>query len=818
MAAADIDDFTDTIARLRYAHDDPVLNKKIAALEPSARKSDLFLIKMEIKRLAQPVQRLIDLRPVSNSPCQAITKGQLTHYLDSLAEQDFDAEVSRYGGEYTVGVHEYVMERARMRAKEEKASGLTTLVTPPQFMSLTDIQQRRDERLYFASKVDIFWQDPKGMSSQKVNAMAISAITTDISPHGLALKIPASLYQEHKQLYVRFAGLEQEYQLDEPLFVAYTPVKVDSKADHINVNVLLVEEQDPQRLKACNALIKKCIYNQKRRNRVAVDNTVAAVRSKLAEQLVINTLDTVPVLLARREQRWLPVAGLDTAEKSPLWEFLLDSRGQPIFIPLFSHLVMQRLLDMPTPVDTLFFLLRFRDKQQRINVALIPYAVAVKDAGLKGLLQRGIEQRGVRLIRVQAQPVDAASHGHVPSSLPDSAGEVFANTNRPMGKTLSAWAKRMQRLVELQDVSDGIPYTALATDKDTPVSAGIDIRAYLLDTAVTSPIPFTLCPVERIEARSEDRFECDMPVKIYRRRHADEEPVKGRAVNVSTRGLKIHLKEDMPLKEGMEVFLDISLRLTDKPKFIDSQRYRVVHVDGNDVQMAIVGNVALHEARQAIRAALQQAEDSVRAVGSRDPVYGFTRLVRNCVAAYGAQQAFMTAKVGNENFVRVVMDSERTQPLPLFGEWEQVQTMTELMTHIHFRKHLFSNVFKLNKETSRLSFYLLVVARKGRTPGDVSLLIKPLDEEMDAPSARYVYANMRSFGVPRLLRITVANKERVFDKYARDELRYLLRYAKVKYQECVDFTNSITAVCRCEDMTGLLDIGRNPSVTTEDER
>jgi hypothetical protein len=50
-------DFLDTIFKLRYEHDSVDLNRRISALEPGAKTSEIFLIKMEIKRLAQPCYR-----------------------------------------------------------------------------------------------------------------------------------------------------------------------------------------------------------------------------------------------------------------------------------------------------------------------------------------------------------------------------------------------------------------------------------------------------------------------------------------------------------------------------------------------------------------------------------------------------------------------------------------------------------------------------------------------------------------------------------------------------------------------------------------
>jgi len=60
-------------------------------------KSDKFLLKMEIKRLAQPCTRLVDLRGLVDGECKMFEHDGRTHFLDDIAIQAFEESIASYG-------------------------------------------------------------------------------------------------------------------------------------------------------------------------------------------------------------------------------------------------------------------------------------------------------------------------------------------------------------------------------------------------------------------------------------------------------------------------------------------------------------------------------------------------------------------------------------------------------------------------------------------------------------------------------------------------------------------------------------------------
>ena len=70
-------------------------------------KTDRFLLKMELKRLAGNCARLIDLRGHVDGECRLYEHENRTHYLDDVAIKVFQENMMLYG-KYTFGVYEAV--------------------------------------------------------------------------------------------------------------------------------------------------------------------------------------------------------------------------------------------------------------------------------------------------------------------------------------------------------------------------------------------------------------------------------------------------------------------------------------------------------------------------------------------------------------------------------------------------------------------------------------------------------------------------------------------------------------------------------------
>ncbi|MGJ8680880.1 hypothetical protein, partial [Paraglaciecola sp.] len=66
----DLEEYQNIIEELKPMINEPEFNQVLSQVASSIPKQKRFLLKMELKRLARPCQRLIDLRGLVNGKCR----------------------------------------------------------------------------------------------------------------------------------------------------------------------------------------------------------------------------------------------------------------------------------------------------------------------------------------------------------------------------------------------------------------------------------------------------------------------------------------------------------------------------------------------------------------------------------------------------------------------------------------------------------------------------------------------------------------------------------------------------------------------------
>lgn len=800
-------DFLDTIFKLRYEHDSVDLNKRISALEPGAKTSEIFLIKMEIKRLAQPCQRVIDLRDISKSVCQQTVKGGVTHYLDYASSEDFDDEIKKYKGVYSAGVYEFVTEQATIRAKSETSVITKQLLPDPQHLSLSDLFHRGHERLYFVSKIVIFFTHP---GSEKVKGQldkpleSINASTSDISLDGLSFKIPEDTGSTFNRFYIRFVGLEEIYSFKEPLYVAFNFLKSRVKGEQLQIAATIDKTQGAGFIEQYQALVTSCFANQKRRNRVSVDNTVRAVNAKIHEQFVASNLNGIPVFCEYQQGRWLAASTLETAENDSLAVFMKDEKKQSILPAFFALASIQKNIAKTDNFVATYFLLRFKGKGNSLNFACFEYQTALANNAIWQLLRKGLVKSGVRVVRVYGCAIDPLKGYHRPSSLPDSVGEAFANMNREPAPKLTKLISTHKRMCVLYDLTDTARDLKLSDlEVDNKESKAFSIRDYLLAASSDLPAPYR-CESSADDLRVEDRFDIPVEVKVWNRKESVENALVGTAINASTRGLRINCPGAEHFTENEDVFVDLKINKGKSPVIVLKQRYKVVRVEWKELYLAINGDVAMHDARIALRDTIYSNLETLLSVDSDDPVYGFSRAVRNLFSTFHLNLRALTVKTDGEHFVRSLIHSSKTMIPSLESGLKTEDELNLLSMNLEFRKLLFKHVLALTEEDPKLDFHFFVLARKKRNSNDINIMVKEFGDSANFEEISGLFNNLSNLGMPILLRLSISQTTPFFDRYMRDELRYLLRYAKTKHHKCMQLLKDSTSIVEFQDLTDLL--------------
>ncbi|OKY27690.1 PilZ domain-containing protein [Thalassotalea sp. PP2-459] len=275
-------------------------------------KSDRFLVKMEVKRLATPCTRLIDLRGHVDGECRPYVHENRTHYLDDIAIRAFEDTLELYGG-YTLAVYEAVMNtennfRVMYHREKDQLSGTVPPSPAPKAKVFEKTQypaellrfgpyfNRKEERMNFAIPLIVELPDGK----------EIEVSSSDISVHGCKFRYSGKhkITMRHV-LIVRFTGLENDFQFGKNSHYRYQ-VKNIQLVDNVQlVGLERVPDSDVKR-DGFRQFLAGFIQGNKRRYKINLDNTISALHSRCIEQFVLPKSNELPIFIEDTDDGILP--------------------------------------------------------------------------------------------------------------------------------------------------------------------------------------------------------------------------------------------------------------------------------------------------------------------------------------------------------------------------------------------------------------------------------------------------------------------------------------------------------------------------------
>ncbi|GAB3036995.1 PilZ domain-containing protein [Bowmanella dokdonensis] len=431
----------------------PNLDKVLLDALPGSSASERFLCKMELRRLAKPCLRTIDLRGSVEGQCYPFQFQERTHYLDSLALEEFKRQLTLYGG-FTQGVYEAVhqmpnnyrvmQEQARAAQagppQEKDAARLVSDRYLAQTILFRNYALRREERMNFVIQLEV--RDEK--------AEHFSATSIDLSVSGLQIKTGLTRrFTPGQKLTVYFRGLEQDYVLDKS-GLGYEVVRTEYKKDNC---YLCLNRTSDNLDSSMDQFLQTFIHGNKRRYKVNLENTFEAVLAKGYEQYFTTVTSSLPVFIDDYEKVLQPRFLLLNDRNQSLylhWQKAAGNQLGYLFRP--GRLNKWRARPGAHSADLLYSFCIQRDGRDYW------YSAALSELKNNPLLHQtflsyGARQSSWRVYTVQCQRV-SADQSHAPSTLPDSLGQTIRKLNRPTSARLMSLMKHLRWLILLTDVTD----------------------------------------------------------------------------------------------------------------------------------------------------------------------------------------------------------------------------------------------------------------------------------------------------------------------------------------------------------------------------
>ncbi len=292
--------------------------------------SDRFLLKMEIKRLAQPCTRLVDLRGLVDGECKMFEYDGKMHFLDDVAIQTFKESIASYGA-YTFGVYEAVKntdnnfrviyQREKSQVADTNKAGSADRVFdktqyPAGVVGLGPYYNRKEERMNFAIAVKV----------EVDSTNTLLSTTSDISIDGCKVRLTEKQNLKIGQIIsLQFVGLEQEFQFGK-----------NNSFDYIIRNLQVIDKvqlvgldrvyEDGQEKDGFRQFLKGFIQGNKRRYKINLDNTIAAIKSRSYQQYVLPKINELPIFIKTVDGKYQPTYALTGHNNQALYQYWQDER------------------------------------------------------------------------------------------------------------------------------------------------------------------------------------------------------------------------------------------------------------------------------------------------------------------------------------------------------------------------------------------------------------------------------------------------------------------------------------------------------------
>lgn len=316
-------------------------------------KTERFLLKMELKRLANVCTRCIDLRGLVNGECQLFEYNGQSHFLDEIAIEVFERYVELYNG-YTFGVYEevkntknnfrviYEKEKSNINNSEQVKSPkkdieatettIDKIQYPVTVFPLNQYHDRIEERMNFVSALEVTLE----------NNLKKSISSIDISVKGLKFRLNSNepLHVD-QSIIIHFKGLESEFQFSKGEIFHYQVKNIyrDDNTQLVGCQRLEVNEND-----SFQKFLSGYIQGNKRRYKINLENTISAVQCRSFEQYVLPKINELPIFFERVGERTLPRYVLTTNNNQSIFQYWQDENNNANLHFLVDEARVARLL------------------------------------------------------------------------------------------------------------------------------------------------------------------------------------------------------------------------------------------------------------------------------------------------------------------------------------------------------------------------------------------------------------------------------------------------------------------------------------------
>ncbi len=806
--STELQEFNSLIEDLKSVINQPNFDKVFKSKAASVPKAKQFLIKMELKRLAQPSNRMIDLRGHVTGDVSEFEHNGKIHYLDEVAKTIYEEQFEKFG-QLTVGCIEAVMnaennhrvlhkKEQEIRLKEAKIDNskinLGAIGTLP--TKAVEVKQRTNPSLYAGKTVEFTNYGVR--TEERMNfSIAVElqfglgdilkAVSSDLSVGGIKVKIPAikqTLIGQRIAIYL--TGLEKEFELGLKDGIQYEIVGIDDVSE--TYKYLRLKRTFTEDIAAFDEFLGNFINGNKRRYKVNFDNTLEAVTVKGFEQYYLPRVTSLPIFVRHIQERYIPTLALATENNRALLGYFSDEDKNLVFQLILGQKRIARLANQPSTIkQTLLFCFTHAKAGK-----LYFYSATLEELNTNDTLKElfigfGSRKESWQVFKLQLAET-SSDDAHLPLSIPDTASKEIQKLNRPP-------SPKVQGL--LKDLSYIVTFTSLTTDFETK---GYQ-KTYQFDKSKLNLLkPFSHPKLKRyvnievdtidyVNLRSEERYLYKTNVEIEL-----PEPEgaisKGTSRDISTYGLQVVLDEPTDFTKGEILILALpDFQRVTTAFNLKKLAYEVMAVSRDKLVMnlRVYDPRGGHEGRKFFYKLIRQNINKLTPAKIESRYPGLSKALRNIFAKNSKNMAMYFSKDTGKISVKMV------------GKGPQPNLLHHLMNQFPPKKD-HTNLFPLIRDNCITNTFAPIISKLERTdrpqPLDMYIRYRPNQETVERSFVCYfgeqflsqdmlesfVHAAVKK-DVFLAFKVYLSKTGRPDMDYVGNEIKYIQHYAVHKAKE-----------------------------------
>ena len=767
-------------------------------------KTDRFLLKMEVKRLASACTRLIDLRGHVDGECKPFEHDNRTHYLDDVAIKVYQDNFQAYGS-YTFGVYEAVNNTEnnfRVIYQREKSGAAPTpprldtpkvfekLQYPAKFYQFGRYANRAEERMNFAVALRI----------TLANGQEVEATSSDISVSGCKFKFnePQSV-AIGDQIEIIFTGLEQEFQFGRENAFEYQVCNLhrEERIQFIGVKRLFKKEKD-----GFKQFLSGFIQGNKRRYKINLDNTISAIQARSFEQFSLPKANELPIFVDEKNGELLPRFALTSNNNQATYQYWQDEAKHSTLHCLVNSDRIERLIAARKLGRNLIV---YSFIHQSHGKAYFYTADEKQLAGDNNFMRQFIgfaaSKPSFAVTELSLLDIDA-NNAFAPYTVANSLPKKDAYLNQPLSDEVQAIVKRMNHIVVAFDISN----ESILNDYSTLNYDNIDMNRLksLGHKRLKVPNAVDELGINYRNHRQEARFKYKTPVVVS----ADGVTWTGISQDFSVSGLKVHLDKSAVLSKGDIVHLTFpGLQKITSSFDLKALPYEVMRINKkkNIINLRVYVEKHQHIGRSFFKVLIEKNKDKLTPDEYAMMVPGLAKALRTLYASVVNVPSLFVQTSGSRYKIEAIGASNDSQKL--IGD---MKSLSDRPSHFNLYPllsnqqalSLMHSTLKKQQSTDAPVIDTLFISVKHNSELIDQAVTTKLESELKTAKLKQMFiTKAQKAGSFYCMSVRLSRAEEPDMEHLNPELSYIGSYAIHRGKQIEQDIWSVVGVIQCFDIT-----------------